>query len=130
MEYEVQPFFKTLAVLASLFSTEIKSHACVFIVFLIDFFSAARSTRRKATQARFHTKRTKRNTCQTSSILEAITTPRHIQDEATGDVDRSNLNKHCTEQELSLFQNKKQSETLQRAHRKALRLSSRSALAQ
>jgi len=33
-------------------------------------------------------------------------TPQHMQDEATGDVDRNNLNKHCTEQESSLFQKK------------------------
>jgi len=81
------------------------------------FISAARSTRRKETHARLHANKTKWNTCEASSILEAITTPQHMQDEATGDVDWCNLNKHCTEQE-SLFQNKKANETLQPGHRK------------
>jgi len=39
-------------------------------------------------------------------MFEAITRPQHIQVEATGDDDRSNLQKHWTEQESSLFQNK------------------------
>jgi len=28
-------------------------------------------------------------------MLEAITTPLHIKDEGTGDIDRSNLNEYC-----------------------------------
>jgi len=48
-----------------------------------------------------------------------------MQNEATGDIDRSNLNKHCTEQELSL-----QREILQPGHRNTLRLSSWGAPAQ
>ena len=40
-------------------------------------------------------------------MLEAITTPQHIQDEATGDVGKSSLNKFCIEHVPSLFQNKK-----------------------
>jgi len=39
-------------------------------------------------------------------MFEAITRPQHTQVEATGDEDRSNLQKHWTEQESPLFQDK------------------------
>ena len=38
MEYEVQPFFKTLAVLASLFSTEIRAMRVFLLFFWLIFF--------------------------------------------------------------------------------------------
>jgi len=63
-------------------------------------------------------------------LSRQLYTPQYIQDEATGDLDRSKVNKYCSEQESSLFQKKKWSEALQAGHRKTLRLSSRSAPAQ